>query len=43
MPDSVWLIALKSLDDDARAVKLGEVAELGLAEGQQDFAGIRCA
>ncbi|MEV7135400.1 GNAT family N-acetyltransferase [Arthrobacter sp. NPDC093128] len=39
MPDSVWLIALKSLDDDAKAVKLGEVAELGLAEGQQDFAG----
>jgi GNAT superfamily N-acetyltransferase len=39
MPDSVWLIALKSLDDDARAIKLGEVAELELAEGQQDFAG----
>ena len=39
MPESVWLIALKSLDDDARAIKLGEVAELGLAEGQQDFAG----
>jgi GNAT superfamily N-acetyltransferase len=39
MSDSVWLMALKSLDDDARSVKLGEVAELGLAEGQQDFAG----
>jgi GNAT superfamily N-acetyltransferase len=39
MSDSVWLIALKRLDDDARSVKLGEVAELGLAEGQQDFAG----
>jgi GNAT superfamily N-acetyltransferase len=39
MPDSVWLIALKSLDDDARAVKLGEVAELELAPGQQEFAG----
>jgi GNAT superfamily N-acetyltransferase len=39
MPDSVWLIALKDLDDDARAIKLGEVAELALADGQQDFAG----
>lgn len=39
MFESVWLIALKSLDDDAKAVKLGEVAELELGEGQRDFAG----
>jgi GNAT superfamily N-acetyltransferase len=39
MFEFVWLIALKSLDDDAKAVKLGEVAELELGEGQRDFAG----
>jgi GNAT superfamily N-acetyltransferase len=39
MFESVWLIALKSLGDDAKAVKLGEVAELELGEGQRDFAG----
>lgn len=39
MPEDVWLIALKNLDDDARAIKLGEIAELELAADQQDFAG----
>lgn len=36
---SVWLISLRDLDDDARAVQLGAVAELELAPGQQQFVG----
>ena len=39
MPGHVWLLPLKDLDDDARAVKLGEVAELELGEGQRRFVG----
>ncbi|MDQ0756771.1 GNAT family N-acetyltransferase [Arthrobacter sp. B3I4] len=39
MAAHVWLIALKDLDGDARAVKLGEVAELELGEGQGRFVG----
>jgi GNAT superfamily N-acetyltransferase len=39
MSRHVWLIALKNLDDDARAVKLGEVAGLELGEGQRQFVG----
>ncbi|PNI08014.1 GNAT family N-acetyltransferase [Arthrobacter sp. AFG7.2] len=36
---SVWLIPLRDLDDDARAVQLGAVAELELGPGQQQFVG----
>ncbi len=39
MLDTVWLIPLKDLDDDARAIKLGEVAAMELAAGQEDFVG----
>jgi GNAT superfamily N-acetyltransferase len=39
MSEHVWLIALKNLDDDARAIKLGEVAGLELGEGQDRFVG----
>ena len=39
MSGHVWLLPLKDLDDDARAVKLGEVAELELGEGQRRFVG----
>lgn len=39
MSEHVWLIALKNLDDDARAIKLGEVAGLELGEGQRMFVG----
>ncbi len=42
MAGHVWLIALKNLDDDARAVKLGEVAGLELGEGQRSSSGTRC-
>ena len=35
----VWLIPLKSLDADGRAIQLGEVAQLELAPGQSDFVG----
>ncbi|WP_432395587.1 GNAT family N-acetyltransferase [Pseudarthrobacter sp. L19] len=35
----VWLIPLKDLDDDARAVKLGELAGVGLGAGQDRFVG----
>ena len=37
-PD-VWLIPLRDLDADARAIQLGAVAELELAPGQQEFVG----
>ncbi|WP_442542822.1 GNAT family N-acetyltransferase [Arthrobacter sp. KN11-1C] len=39
MPETVWLIPLKDLDDDARAVTLGDVATMELAAGQEDFVG----
>lgn len=35
----VWLIPLKELDADARAVQLGAVAEMELAPSQRDFVG----
>jgi GNAT superfamily N-acetyltransferase len=35
----IWLIPLKLLDDDSRAIHLGAVAELSLASGQRDFVG----
>lgn len=37
-PD-VWLIPLRDLDSDARAIQLGAVAELELGPGQQEFVG----
>lgn len=39
----VWLIPLKMLDADARAIQLGAVAELSVGDGQREFVGIRCA
>lgn len=36
---SVWLIPLKLLDDDARAIHLGAVAEMAVRPGQRDFVG----
>ena len=39
MPDHVWLLPLKKVDHDARAVKLGEIALLELGEGQRKFVG----
>ena len=39
MPESVWLMPLKDLDDDARAIKLGEVAGLEVTAGQRRFVG----
>ncbi|BCW70569.1 GNAT family N-acetyltransferase [Arthrobacter sp. NicSoilB8] len=39
MSGQVWLLPLKNLDDDARAIKLGEIALLELGEGQQKFVG----
>ncbi|MFH5880741.1 GNAT family N-acetyltransferase [Arthrobacter sp. NA-172] len=39
MRETVWLIPLKDLDDDARAIKLGDVAVMELAAGQEDFVG----
>jgi GNAT superfamily N-acetyltransferase len=39
MPDNVWLMPLKNLDDDARAIKLGEIAELEVTEEQRRFVG----
>lgn len=35
----IWLIPLRDLDDDARAIQLGAVAELELAPGQERFVG----
>jgi GNAT superfamily N-acetyltransferase len=35
----VWLIPLRDLDADARAIQLGAVAELELAPGQERFVG----
>ena len=39
MSGHVWLLPLKNLDDDARAIKLGEIALLELGEGQLKFVG----
>ena len=39
MPENVWLLPLKNLDDDARAIKLGEIAELEVTEEQRRFVG----
>jgi RimJ/RimL family protein N-acetyltransferase len=39
MAENVWLLPLKDLDDDARAIKLGEIAELEVAEDQGRFVG----
>jgi GNAT superfamily N-acetyltransferase len=39
MHSFVWLIPLRELDADARAIKLGDVAEMALAPGQGDFVG----
>ena len=39
MSGPVWLLPLKNLDDDARAIKLGEIALLELGEGQRKFVG----
>jgi GNAT superfamily N-acetyltransferase len=39
MPVNVWLLPLKNLDDDARAIKLGEIAELEVTEDQRLFVG----
>ena len=42
MSGHVWLLPLKNLDDDARAIKLGEIALLELGAGQQNSWGTRC-
>ena len=39
MDPGVWLISLRELDDDARAIQLGAVAELELGPGQEQFVG----
>ncbi|MDQ0032069.1 GNAT family N-acetyltransferase [Arthrobacter bambusae] len=39
MLETVWLVPLKDLDEDARAITLGDVATMGLAAGQEDFVG----
>jgi GNAT superfamily N-acetyltransferase len=39
MAESVWLMPLKNLDDDARAIKLGEIAELEVTDEQRKFVG----
>ncbi|MDN4644181.1 GNAT family N-acetyltransferase [Arthrobacter sp. PsM3] len=39
MPENVWLMPLKDLDDDARAIKLGEIAGLEVTEDQRRFVG----
>lgn len=39
MDSTVWLIPVKDLDSDARAIQLGAVAELELAPEQLDFVG----
>jgi GNAT superfamily N-acetyltransferase len=37
MPDNVWLLPLKDVDDDALAVKLGEIAELEVTDDQRRY------
>lgn len=39
MLGNVWLLALKNLDADARAIKLGEIAGLEVGEAQRSFVG----
>lgn len=39
MAENVWLIPLKDLDDDARAVKLGEIAQCAVTQEQRMFVG----
>jgi GNAT superfamily N-acetyltransferase len=39
MAGNVWLLPLKTLDDDARAIKLGEIAGLDVTEDQRAFVG----
>ena len=39
MRPDVWLIPLRDLDADARAIQLGAVAELEVAPDQQEFVG----
>ncbi|WP_144673550.1 GNAT family N-acetyltransferase [Arthrobacter sp. U41] len=39
MPENVWLMPLKNLDDDARAIKLGEIADLEVTQEQRRFVG----
>lgn len=39
MDYDVWLIPLRDLDSDARAIQLGEVAGLELGPGQERFVG----
>jgi GNAT superfamily N-acetyltransferase len=39
MSQTVWLIPLKSLDSDARDIKLGDIAALNLGPGQEKFVG----
>mgnify|MGYP000179711689 CR=1 FL=1 len=39
MPEHVWLLPLKDLDDDARAIKLGEIADFSVTEDQRRFVG----
>jgi GNAT superfamily N-acetyltransferase len=39
MPEHVWLLPLKNLDDDARAIKLGEIADFSVTEDQRRFVG----
>ena len=38
-PGDIWLIPLKRLDDDARAIQLGAVAELAVEAQQREFVG----
>jgi GNAT superfamily N-acetyltransferase len=39
MAENVWLMPLKNVDDDARAIKLGEIAELEVGRQQRIFVG----
>ncbi len=39
MAEHVWLLPLKSLDEDARAIKLGEISGLEVAADQRLFVG----
>ncbi|KQR00771.1 GCN5 family acetyltransferase [Arthrobacter sp. Leaf141] len=39
MQGGAWLIPLRDLDDDARAIQLGAVAALRLSPGQERFVG----
>ena len=39
MAEHVWLLPLNNLDDDARAIKLGEIAGLEVTADQRKFVG----